>query len=87
MKKDEFALVGGKDFLVLGAGMIVEAMLVRSLFLPLLVVGTVSYVAGLYLWGVDVDSRPLKLFAIEMVLLISALLILRPWQRSWSLWY
>lgn len=42
-------------------------------------VGLILYLLGLYLWSVDVDSRPLKLFLLEAGLFIVALSLL-----SWA---
>ncbi|NPA47077.1 MAG: DUF996 domain-containing protein [Thermococci archaeon] len=83
----EFVPVSGRKYLLAGSLMITLAYLMgflSNLFgyfcyvFSFIVtgVGLILYLLGLYLWRVDVDSRPLKLFLLEASLFIVAIFLL-----------
>ncbi|WP_144244843.1 DUF996 domain-containing protein [Thermococcus eurythermalis] len=74
--KGKFAPVGGREYLLAGSLLMTLSNLL-GLFSPIAFgLGLVVYLIGLYLWSVDVDSRPLKLFLLEAALFLVAVFLL-----------
>nr|WP_240921749.1 DUF996 domain-containing protein [Thermococcus sp. 21S9] len=74
--EERFVPISGREYLLAGSLLLLLAPLLGSFSLIATGLGLVVYLLGLYLWNVDVDSRPLKLFAVEVGLFAVALYLL-----------
>ncbi|MBP1912676.1 hypothetical protein [Thermococcus stetteri] len=79
MEKSRAILISGREFLVSGAVLIAISYYLEVFGILTFGLGILLYTAGLYLWSVDADSRPLLLFLGEAILMAAGAIIIDWW--------
>ncbi|ASJ03014.1 hypothetical protein A3L09_06965 [Thermococcus profundus] len=72
-------LAGEREFLLIGAGLVALSAYFGPAGLLAFGIGIILYTWGLYLWSVDIDSRPLILFIAEAGLMTAGILAINWW--------